>query len=514
MNKIRKLIKLRYENKLSGREISRALGISRPAVKKYLTAYEVSGIEIDKLDSLPDSVLLTKLEPTKYQTSGRYQELSSQFQYFIKELKRTGVTLHLLWQEYKATHPDGYEYSQFCYHFSEYSKQNKLSMHIGHKAGDKLYVDFTGDKMQIYDIKWGETQDVEVFVAVLGASGYAYAEAVCSQKKEDWLKVNTNTLHYLGGVPNAIMPDCLKSGVTKADKYEPEINPEYEDFANHYNTVILPARSRKPKDKALVENAVKLVYMRVFAPLRNQRFHSLDDLNEAIWEKLDIHNNMRFQRLDTTRRQLFETIDLPALKELPATRYELKSIEYRTVQFNYHVYLKEDKHYYSTPHRYRGKKVKIKYTNRNVEIIYDNERIAFHKRNRFPGGYTTINDHMPSTHRFYAEWSPQRFLNWAGKQGEYVEKVVAEILASRQYPEQAYRSCLGVLSLEKKYGLPRVNKACKRAVEFKAYKYKAIKNILDKGLDKIIEIPPQTQSLPDHENIRGSRYFEKGVAGE
>lgn len=293
--------------------------------------------------------------------------------------------------------------------------------------------------MAVIDSKSGETQEVEIFVAVLGASGYTYAEAVYSQKKKDWIKVNVNALHFIGGVPAAIMPDCLKSAVTKVDKYEPDINPEYEDFANHYNTVILPARSRKPKDKALVENAVKIVYTRIFAPLRNRVFHSLDELNEAIWEKLDEHNDSSFQRLSTTRSKLLQEIDLPALKALPAERYELKRIESRKVQFNYHVYISEDKHYYSVPYEYRGKTVNIKYTSGNVEISFNNIRIAFHKRDITPSGYTTKTEHMPSHHKFYTEWSPQRFINWSKKQGVYVEQVIAEILKRRQHPEKANR---------------------------------------------------------------------------
>lgn len=515
MDKIRKIIKLHYETGLSERAISRAVGISRPVVGKYIKAFQSSEINIRDVESIPDSELSEKLSLQKKKShEERYKDLSAQFEYFIKELKRTGVTLQILWQEHKEQYPDSYEYSQFCYHFAEYLKKNKLSLHIEQKAGDKLYTDFTGDKMAVIDSKSGKKQEVEIFVAVLGASGYTYAEAVYSQKKKDWIKVNVNALHFIGGVPAAIMPDCLKSAVTKVDKYEPDINPEYEDFANHYNTVILPARSRKPKDKALVENAVKIVYMRIFAPLRNQVFHSLDELNEAIWEKLDEHNDSSFQKLSTTRSKLLEEIDLSALKALPSERYELKRIESRKVQFNYHVYISEDKHYYSVPYEYRGKTVKIKYTSGNVEISFNNIRIAFHKRDITPGGYTTKKEHMPSHHKFYTEWSPQRFINWSKKQGMYVEQVIAEILKRRQHPEQAYRSCLGVLSLEKKYNGERVNLACKRAIEYGAYKYKAIKNILDKGLDKIIKLPEENKNLPDHENIRGSEYFEKEAAGE
>ena len=515
MDKIRKIIKLHREMGLSERAISRALGLSRPVITKYLKTFEESKLDYKEIESMQDQSLLEKLafkQNTPRQK--RYMELADQFEYFVQELKKTGVTLQLLWQEHKQKYPDTYEYSQFCYHFSAYRKQSKLDMHIEQKAGDKLYVDFTGDHMYITDAKTCEKKPVEVFVAILGASQFTYSEAVETQQKHDWIKANTNTLHYIGGVPAAIMPDCLKSGVTRADKYEPDINPEYEDFANHYNTVILPARARKPKDKALAENAVKIIYMRIFAPLRNRVFFSLAELNEAIRDKLEEHNNACFQRLNTTRRQLLEQIDLPALKPLPPERYELKHIEYRKVQFNYHAYLPADKHYYSVPYAYRDKCVKIKYTAGNVEIFYNNTRIASHVRDISPGQYSTKKEHMPSHHRFYAEWSPGRFLNWAGQQGEYVEQIIGEILKQRQHPEQAFRSCLGVLSLHKKYGLERINLACKRAAHYGQYSYKSIVNILDRGLDKINEKPPEQNSLPLHENIRGNEYFIQEAAHE
>lgn len=515
MDKIRKVIKLHYEMGMSDRGISRAVGVSRPAIAKYLKAFESSGLDFKEIVDFSDSELSEKMYSRGTHSNARkYEELAARFEFFVKELKRPGVTLQRLWIEHKEIHPDSYEYSQFCYHFSVYTKKNKLSLHIDQKAGDKLYVDFAGDKMYIHDPQSGEKKEVEVFVAVLGASGYTYAEGVYTQRKKDWIKANTNALHFIGGSPAAIMPDCLKSAVTKVDPYEPSINPEYEDFANHYNTIILPARSRKPKDKALVENAVRIVYMRIYAPLRNRVFHSLEELNEAIWEKLDEHNNSPFQRLNTSRNQLLAEIDGPALKSLPTERYELKRIETRKVQFNYHVYISEDKHYYSVPYKYRGKTVRIKYTAGQVEIFYNNIRIAFHKRAIGPGCYTTKTEHMPSQHKFYTQWSPQRFINWGKKQGTSVELVIVEILKRRKYPEQAYRSCLGVLSLEKKYSKERVNLACKRASQYGAYTYKAIKNILDKGLDNIIELPDETQQLPDHDNIRGSEYFEKEAASE
>jgi transposase len=302
------------------------------------------------------------------------------------------------------------------------------------------------------------------------------------------------------------VPDCLKSGVTKADKYEPDINAQYFDFARHYGTVILPARPASPQDKALVENAVKIAYTRIFAPLRDRMFYSIEELNEAIWENLEIHNNMNFQRLNTSRRGLFNELEKTVLKPLPAEKYEWKDFLRVKVQFNYHVEFSPDKHYYSVPYQHRRKMVNIIYTSGSVDIYLDGQRIAFHKRERRAGGYTTLKDHMPAEHQFVSEWSSERMINWGGNIGEHVKAMVEGVLGSRAFPEQAYKVCLGILSLSKKYGNERVNNACKRALQFNYYSYKAVKKILEKGLDRVQE-ESAAPELPLHNNIRGSQYF-------
>lgn len=507
MEKLKEIIRLGTEHHLSNRAIARALKVSRPVVAQYLSDFRASGLTYSEISRMNHDDLLELFSRNRRFEKQRYTVLSERFKEYVKELKRPGVTRQLLWEEYRQAHPEGYSYSQFCYHFQIWQDISELSMHIEHKAGDKMFVDFTGKKLFVTDPKTGAQRAAEVFVAILGASQLTYAEARYTQQKADWIKANENALRYIGGVPQAIVPDCLKSGVTKGDKYDPDINPEYADFARHYDTVILPARPHAPRDKALVENAVKIVYSRVFAPLRNQTFYSLAELNRAIREKLAVHNSRCFQRLQISRKQLFQEIEKAVLKPLPVNPYELRSFKSVKVQLNYHVYLSDDQHYYSVPYPYRGKKVKIIYTDSIVEIYHKNVRIAFHKRDRSQNKYTTLAEHMPPNHRFYQDWCPEKIIEWAGKKGSYVRELVVKLLARGSYPEQTYKVCLGVINLSKQYDARRVDRACQRALEFRYYSYKAVKNILAKGLDKIEAEALFQTKLPEHENIRGHDYY-------
>ncbi|MDO9464985.1 MAG: IS21 family transposase, partial [bacterium] len=390
MKKLREIIRFTCTTNMSERKIARALNISRPVVGQYIRDFSASGLTYEQIKDMADSQFLALFEKQKNRKCSKYEELSRQFPYVAIELKKTGVTLMTLWNEYQKGHPDGYSYSQFCYHFQVWRNASKITMHIEHKAGDKMFVDYAGDKLTIEDRKTGREQPVEVFVAILGSSQLTYAEGSLSQKSEDWIRSNERSFIYFGGATQAIVPDNLKSGVTKSNKYEPGINPMFDDFAEHYRTVILPARVRRPQDKALVENAVRLVYQRIYAPLRNRTFFSLKELNEAIWDLLEKHNNTPFQRLNISRRELFEKIEKPVLKSLPVERYALKQCKELTVQINYHVELREDRHYYSVPWQLRGKRVRVIYDDRNVAIYYDNIRIVQHKRIRIPNDYTTL----------------------------------------------------------------------------------------------------------------------------
>ena len=510
MNKIREIIRL-DELSFAQRKISRALNVSRPVVAQYLQDFKATGLNYSDIKDMGDDKLADIFFKKKTK-SKRYQALSEQFSYIAQELKRTGVTLYLLWEEYRREHPDGYSYSQFCYHFQIWRNHSPLTMHIEHKAGDKMFVDFTGQHMWFHDQEKQRWQKTEIFVAILGASQYTYVEAALSQKKEDWLRINDNALWFFGGVPAAIVPDCLRSGVANPDRYEPDINPDYADFAKHYDTAILPARPNEPRDKALVENAVNLVYQRVFAPLRNDTFDSLSELNQAIRVKVDEHNCKSFEGVDFSRRKLFEQIEFDVMKPLPLRRYEMKKFLKLKVQCNYHVEIREDRHYYSVPWKYSGKRVKVIYTATTVEIYHQNIRIAFHKRDRKNNQYTTIKEHMPPNHRFYAEWSPQRLINWGASIGPNTKDMIEGVLKSRKHPEQAFKVCLGLLNLTKRYGDYRLERACERALQFNHYSYKFVKNVLEKNLDKVQDEEDMQQTLPIHKNIRGKNYYGTEIA--
>jgi transposase len=507
MKKIREIIRFKETANMSDRKIARALNISRPVVAQYLKDFNASGLTYEETKDIPDSRFLALFEKQRNKRCSKYEDISKLFPYFVMELKKTGVTLMILWNEYQKEHPDGYSYSQFCYHFQVWRNASKVTMHIEHKVGDKMFVDYAGDKLAIVDRKTGKEQPVEVFVAILGASQLTYAEASFSQKSEDWIRSNERAFIYCGGVTQAIVPDNLKSGVTQSNRYEPGINIMFDDFAGHYQTVILPARVRRPQDKALVENAVNLVYQRIYAPLRNRIFYSLEELNEAIWDLLEQHNNIPFQRLKTSRRELFDNIEKPVLKPLPKERYAIKQSKELTVQFNYHVELREDRHYYSVPWQLKGKRVRVVYDDRNVAIYCDNVRIIQYKRDRSPNGYTTLHTHMPPHHRFYAQWSPERFIRWAQSIGDDVAEIIQMVLTSRKHPEQAFKTCMGILNLVKKHGPDRLNKACARALGFGFYSYKRIKNILDRGLEEEPLIESRELTVSSHENIRGSLYY-------
>lgn len=509
MKKIREIVRLRERCGLSLRKTAQALNLSRPVTNDYYSKCHKHGLTYEIIKDMPDDELLKVLQADATDViDKRYRRLSGRFHQMAKELKRVGVTRHLLWEEYRQEEPEGYGYSQFCYHFQTWEESQELSMHMEHKAGDKLFVDFAGKKLAITDRETGMSQPVEVFIAILGASNLTYVEAAMTQQKHDFITVNVNTFHYLGGVPRAIVPDCLKSGVTKGDKYEPEINPEYLDFARHYGTTILPARPYKPRDKALVEGAVRIVYSWIYAHLRDRVFYSLDELNRAIRVELEYYNGRKMQRYGQSRRELFDEIEKTALMPLPAQVYEIREYKRLKAQFNYHVYLSMDKHYYSVPYRYRGKQIDVLFTASTVELYHNNVRIAFYKRNRFKYGYTTVPEHMPPNHRWRDDWNAEKLIGWGESIGDEVQAVIEAVLLSRQHPEQGYKTCLGILNLAKSFGNARLVKACRRAIDYEQYSYRMIKNILQNNMDVRSEEPTLIETaVPLHENIRGREYY-------
>ncbi len=510
MSRLRKVLKLHVQGK-SKVFISNYLRLSRNTVKKYIKQFIGLNITFDDLSGLSD-VELEELfiKSQQIDLSPKLKSLYGFFPYVEKELKKTGVTKGLLWEEYKIKYPEGVQSTQFCEHYNRWNKHVNVKpvMRIVHKAGDKLYVDYAGKTLQIVDPDTGEIIDVQFFVATLGASQLTYAEATMSQKKEDFITSVENAIHYYQGVPQAIVPDNLKSAVTKSNRYEPTVNETFLDFSEHYGTTILPARAYKPRDKSLVEGAVKILYTRIYSALRNEAFHSLKALNQAVWIELEKHNKAKFTGKAYSRRDLFDEIEADKLSLLPQDRFEIKRQTIATVMMNGHVLLSEDKHYYSVPYSYIRKKVKLLYSIKTVEIYHKYNRIAIHPRIKSPFNYSTIKEHLASTHQFMTEWTPQRFINWGANIDKNVEYIIIKILEKKQHPEQAYKSCMGVLSLAKKVGNERLTNACERALEYGVYNYKAVKNILEKGLDKIESEQNKEEQTPKHNNIRGKEYYQ------
>lgn len=508
MSKIRYILRL-YSQGRSKLHISMHGGVSRNTLKTYIKLFEESGLSYSQLDDLSDKDLEQLfIKPSEKPLNANQNILFTLFPDYEKQLKRKGMTRKLLWEDYRKAYPNGVRLSQFNYYFNLWKMQKHPVMHIEHKAGDKMYIDFAGDKLNYIDVQTGELIAVEVFVSILGASQLTYVEAVMSQQKEDFISACESALHYYGGVPAAVVPDNLKTAVTKSSKYEPTINETFEEFAEHYGFTILPARAYRPRDKSLVEGMVKIVYNRIYTKLHNQIFYSLKELNEAIRKALEEHNNTLLTGRDYSRRQQYEEVEREAMSALPGTKYEFKKIHYSTVAKNGHAYLSEDKHSYSVPYTFIGKKVKFLYTRQTVEIFYNYERIAIHNRSKSPHHYTTDNDHLASTHRFVAEWNPDRFRKWARSIDQDVELFVHKIFQDKKYPEQAYKSCLGVLSLAKKVGNDRLIKACQRALVYGIYTYGIIDQILRTGLDKCNEPDKEQLEMPLHENIRGQEYYQ------
>ncbi len=509
MHLIRKIYRLQAKG-VSKLQMSRQLHLSRNTVKKYLRFLEQVSLDIQDLDVLSDEEL-SRLFHQKHQPKpARLETLEALFPEMEKELRRVGVTRRILWEEYRARHPDGYMFTQFCNHFRQWQRTTNVVMRVEHKAGDKLFLDFSGKKLFLTDLETGEVRPVETFVAVLGASQLTYVEAVLSQQKEDFIGATEGALHYFGGVTACIVTDNLKAAVQKSNKYEPSLNETFADFADHYDTVVIPTRSYKPRDKALVENSVRIVYQRIYAKLRKQVFHTLEQLNAAILEALEVHNQTPFQNRPYSRRELFEQTEQTALQPLPTQRYAFKHYAYSTVYKNSHVYLRKDKHYYSVPYTYLGRKVKIIYSAKRVDIYHRYQCIAQHPRQLMPYCYTTCLEHLPPQHQFVKQWSASFFLEQAKAIGPACQAYVQAILDRAAHPEQAYKSCQGVLSLKSKYKPERLDKACRRALHFEAYSYHTVRSILERGWDQLTDLVEEddTPIVPIHSNIRGKEYYQ------
>ena len=505
MRKTRDILRLKWALKLTHREAARSLGVSAGIVGKTITRAKAAGLTWSAVEALNDD----ELEQLLYGAprTPTHSRPKPDPVWIHLERKKQGVTLELLHLEYLAEHPDGYGYTVFCDTYRAWLKKRKLTMRHVHRAGDKLYVDYSGKKPSIIDPKTGEVTPVELFVAVLGASSYTYAEATRTQKSADFIASHTRALEYIGGVPAALVPDQLKSGVLVACRYEPTAQRTYHEMAQHYSTAIVPARPGKPRDKAKVEVGVQVVQRWILARIRHERFFSLEALNARIWELLDELNGRPMKHYGgTSRRDLFERLDQPALVPLPARRFVHATWKTARVNIDYHIEF--DKHYYSVPFALVRETVEVRATAMTVEVFSKSRRVASHTRSYKPGRHTTERDHMPKSHQAHAEWTPTRLITWAGKVGAHVEAIVRRILDDRPHPEQGYRSCLGILRLEKHYGAERLDAACERALRVGARSYRPIESILKNGLDRVALDDAAPPAAPvDHENVSGPDYY-------
>jgi len=505
MRKIREILRLKYECKRSNREVATSCGIGSSTVSDYLTRARVAGVTWPVDSSIDDSTLEQLLFPSTAPVIT--SKKTPDFQQIHNELKRRkDVTLGLLWEEYKEQHPNGYQYSWFCQNYRTWAGRLDVVMRQDHRAGEKLFVDYAGQTVPIVDRFTGEVTQAQIFVAVLGASNYTYAEATKSQKLEDWIGSHVRTFSFMGGIPELVVPDNLKSGVNKACRYEPDVNPTYLDLANHYNTAILPARARKPRDKAKAEAGVLLVERWILARLRNHTFFSLAELNQEIKKLLIRLNSKPFKKLPGSRKSQFAELDKPALKPLPTSPYRISYWKKATVNIDYHVEV--EGHYYSAPYQLVKKKLDVRYTDKTVEMLHKGKRVASHIRNNSRGRHTTVKEHMPKRHQKYLEWTPDRFQRWARKIGPQTEALTDNLLRSRAHPQQAYRSILGILRLSKSYGDDRLEAACQRALHFNALSYRSISSILKNNLDKKTPTTKTETTPVNHDNIRGAEYYK------
>ncbi len=501
MRKIRELLRLQSEG-LSVRQIARSLDMPRSTAAVYLSRIKDAGLKWPLVVEGDEEGLIDRIFGPQDRKAARplpdWSEIHA-------EHRRPAVTLQLLWLEYKSSHADGYQYTQFCERYKRWCSRIDPVLRQPYKAGERVFVDYAGQTVPIVDQKTGEVRDAEVFVGTLGASNYIYAEATWTQSLPDWIASHERMYRHLGGVPSLTVPDNLKSGVTKACYYEPDVNPTYQDLATHFGTVVLPARVAAPRDKAKVETGVQLVERWALAPLRNHTFFSLSELNRELAARLAALNDRPFQKMEGNRRLLLETLERPALKPLPATAFEYCDWTKARVNIDYHIQV--DKHLYSVPYRLVRQQVDVRLTARTIEVMHRGKRVAAHVRSYIRGRFTTDPNHRPKSHRAHLEWTPSRLINWGRSIGDKCGELVRQIIESRPHPEQGYRSCLGLLSLARRYDKQRLEDACARALKSGATSYRSVKSMLKHGLDQIAD-EQTTLTLPAaHPNVRGADYY-------
>lgn len=503
MRKIRDVLRLSAEG-LSTRQIEASLAIGRSTLRGYLARAREVGLNWPLPPDLSDTDLERRLFPRTAQDAAR-RAVEPDWAHIHRELRRKGVTLMLLWEEYRADHPKGYGYSRFCELYTQWEGKLSPVMRQRHPAGERLFVDYAGHTIDVIDPETGEVCAAQLFVAALGASNYTYAEATRTQSLPDWIASHVRAFAFFRGVPALVVSDNLKSGVTKACFYDPEINRTYADLAGHYDTVVVPARPHKPKDKAKAEAAVLLAERWILARLRNQQFFSIEEANAAIQPLLDALNDKMSRHLGASRRELFEQLDKPALKPLPVSPYVYAEWKQCRAGLDYHVALKG--HYYSVPHQLMKKVLWGRLTDRTVEVFHNDVRVASHVRTSGNGKHSTQRDHMPAHHRFRDDWTPDKICARAARVGAHVATFAEVVMHNRKHPEQGYRTCLGVIRLADRFGAGRLDVACKRALEINAYSYSSVHSILKNGLDRKPRVRATEGPAITHPNIRGADYF-------
>lgn len=502
MKNIKEVLRLKYGCGLSTRKIAACTNIGRSTVSDILTRFELSGLSWP----LPNNRSEKEFFQAFYgENKTKLSKVAPDFAHCFIALKRKGMTKQLLWEEYNEQYQDrAYRYSQFCEYYRRWLKTQKRSMRQLHTAGDKLFIDYCGPTIPVVNPETGELRRAQVFVATLGASNYTYVEAFPSQKAQYWLEAHANTFEHFGGVPYLLVPDNLRSAVSRAERYEPTINESYQKLANHYQTAIMPALPYKPKDKAKAENAVLLVERWIMMRLRHQTFHTFKELNLSIRELMNELNQRKMKQVGASRQELFDTLDKPALNPLPIQRYLYSETKRAKVGPDYHI--EYQRHYYSVPHQLVGQHVELEATNRLVQIYHQGCLVTQHARSQKERGMSTHDEHMPSNHR-HQKWSPDRLLNWAGNIGIGTKEIVGHMLKSKPHPEQAYRSCLGLLNLNKTYGEPQLEQACADALRLNRPYYTFIKNLLANKREGKLDHSSTTTPNIKHSNVRGPNNY-------
>ncbi|SRR5712691_549802 len=508
MRKIKEVLRLRFGLGLQQDQIARSCLIGQATVHRYLERAAAAGLGWPLPDECDDPQLNQLLFPSRADQPVSQMRPGIDFGVVHRELQtHPHVTLQLVWEEYRETQPGGYSYSRFCELYQRWNRNQNVVLRQEHLAGEKMFVDWAGDTVPIYDRKIAEATTASIFVATLGASNYTFAHATPSQELAHWIDCHIRAFEFYEGTTKLIVPDNPRTGVSRACRYEPDLNRTYHEMAQYYGVAVMPARPRKPRDKAKVENAVGVVERWILAALRHRKFFSVAELNEAIEELLNRLNQRRFRKRDDTRASLFAAIDRPALQPLPAERYVMA--EFKTVRANIDYHVEIERHYYSVPYQLAGQQLEARYTATTVELFQGGKRVASHARSFAAYRHTTVHEHMPKSHQAHLEWTPSRLIHWAETIGTATAEVVRNILQNRPHPEMGYRACLGIMRLAKTYSQERLEAASQRALQLQAFSYTSLRSILKRSLDRQLTLEPENRRPgPRHENVRGASYYD------